>query len=363
MRFKGVYIVMLLVALLGCSAQDEHSDSNGWVLGPEVTFEVEGESEGPNNTSSSMPPGTEEEGPTPPTEQIVEEQVQDPVEEPTPPIEQPIEEQIQDPVEEPAPTTCMGTLRTVISPAEVEGTLPSGLGAVSERGCAIAHGNEHAYTLRVNRAGGVKIWTTWRGGETLFSPVLTLSAGCDERSPTYCSSPLSSGPSAKYSGYIQAHLEPGDYVLTIDETSIDAGTSGGDYVLHIEDVQLAEHAMCESAMDGVPPLDWFDRFAGDGTTAPLESCFSEAVHAHYYSFVVSPRTALTVMAEYIDPPVGSRQPWLKIARGCHKSAEMCAGVTGVGVVSLVNESEEHVIYTVAVDGLEDVEYILRPLYR
>lgn len=343
MRLEGVCVVVLLVTSLGCSTQDERGDNGGWALGPEVAFEVEGDPESSNNTSTPVAPDNAEEGPAPITEQ-------------------PVEEPVRDPVEEPTPTACAGTLRTVTAPAEVEGTLPRGFGAVSERGCAIARGNEHAYTLRVERAGGIKIWTTWRGGETEFSPVLTLGAGCGDRSPTYCRSPLRSGPSSEYSGYIQAHLEPGDYVLTIDERSIDAVPPGGDYVLHIEDVELAEQATCESALN-VFPDEWAEaRFTGDGATAPVESCFDGALHAHYYSFDVPPRMALTVTVDYVDPPADSRQPRLKIASGCSESAEMCSGVAGAGVVSLANESEEYVTYTVAVDGLEDVEYVLKPFY-
>lgn len=264
------------------------------------------------------------------------------------------------------PRACSGSpLPRLTVPSVLTDQLMRGRGTINDTRCSsIADGQEKHYILKIHTEMVVDLWTTYQHGETDdFLPVLTLHDGCefDEETIIACGGGLRNSLDHR-NATIRRRLTPGEYLLTVDERVGGGFTrgEGGDFVLHVDEVELVAHGTCESAefLDISRPGGFaIDLDEPVGDTGSESSCF-QGTNMLYYEIEVPARTSVVARAAYME---GDIKPYLRMDNSCEREGSLCEQrrwVNGSGRVDLANPSDEAQRYILAMDDRERAPFTL-----
>lgn len=258
------------------------------------------------------------------------------------------------------------TLPRVTVPSVLSDSLVRGRGTINDTRCStIADGQEKHYLLQIDREMVVDLWTTYQNGETDdFTPILTLHEGCtfEEETIIACGGGIRSHQDNR-NATIRRRLQPGAYLLTVDERVGGGFTygEGGDFVLHVEETELAPNGTCETAefLDiGQPSGHFIHLDDPRGDTGSERSCFT-GTNMLYYEIEVPANSSVVARAKYAAI---ARKPVLRLDSSCARDAsslcEQRKWVHGSGRVDLANSADQPQRYILAVDDQERVPFLL-----
>lgn len=264
------------------------------------------------------------------------------------------------------PRQCdMSMLQRVTVPSVVSDNLVRGRGKINNTACSrIADGQEKQYLLQIDREVVVDIWTTYQNGESDdFLPILTLNDACEFSDETIlsCGGGLGNNFDNR-NATIRRRLMPGEYLLMVDER-VGGGFNygeGGDFVLHVDEVDLTSNGTCETAqfLDINAPAHYIELMNPMGDTGSVTSCFS-GENMLYYEIEVPANTSVVARASYT---AGDRAPFLRMDNSCERDAtslcEQRKWANGNGRVDLANTSDQAQRYILSMDDQERIPFTL-----